>query len=108
MGARINRVFGENFPLSNYVSGDVNAVAPHPIPKQRPCSAFSGSSNFTGRHGLGHGVLCDVFYLTWGTAFLLGLTGLDFITALSGAATAIGNIGPGLGQKLAQQGILKT
>lgn len=28
---------------------------------------------------------------------LLGLTGLDFTTALSGAATAIGNIGPGLG-----------
>lgn len=30
-------------------------------------------------------------------AVLLGLTGLDFVTALSGAATAIGNIGPGLG-----------
>jgi len=30
-------------------------------------------------------------------AVLLAMTGLDFVTALSGAATAIGNIGPGLG-----------
>ena len=45
-----------------------------------------------------------MFFISLGAlAFLLGLTGLDFITALSGAATAIGNIGPALGQKLAQQ-----
>ncbi|WP_099827179.1 TrkH family potassium uptake protein [Oceaniglobus indicus] len=30
-------------------------------------------------------------------AVLLGMTGLDMVTSLSGAATAIGNIGPGLG-----------
>jgi trk system potassium uptake protein TrkH len=30
-------------------------------------------------------------------AILLGLTGLDFVTSVSGAATALGNIGPGLG-----------
>ena len=30
-------------------------------------------------------------------AVLLAMTGLDMVTALSGAATAIGNIGPGLG-----------
>ena len=30
-------------------------------------------------------------------AVLLGVTGLDFITALSGSATAISNVGPGLG-----------
>ncbi|MEM9320991.1 MAG: TrkH family potassium uptake protein [Pseudomonadota bacterium] len=30
-------------------------------------------------------------------AILLGLTGLDFTTAMSGAATALANVGPGLG-----------
>ena len=30
-------------------------------------------------------------------AALLSLTGLDFITAISGAATSISNVGPGLG-----------
>ncbi len=34
----------------------------------------------------------------------LGLTGLDFVTALSGAATAIGNIGPGLGPVIGPAG----
>lgn len=38
------------------------------------------------------------FVVTLGiTAVALALTGLDFITSLSGAATALGNIGPGLG-----------
>jgi trk system potassium uptake protein TrkH len=32
-----------------------------------------------------------------GTAVLLGMTGLDFITSISGAAAALANIGPGLG-----------
>jgi trk system potassium uptake protein TrkH len=35
---------------------------------------------------------------------LLGFTGLDFITALSGAATALGNIGPGLGPEIGPAG----
>ncbi|WP_322892862.1 MULTISPECIES: TrkH family potassium uptake protein [unclassified Yoonia] len=35
---------------------------------------------------------------------LLGLTGLDFITSVSGAATAIGNIGPGLGPQIGPAG----
>jgi trk system potassium uptake protein TrkH len=35
---------------------------------------------------------------------LLGLTGLDFITSLSGAATAIANIGPGLGSEIGPAG----
>ncbi|HSR72406.1 MAG TPA: potassium transporter TrkG, partial [Kiloniellales bacterium] len=30
-------------------------------------------------------------------SLLLGFAGLDFVTAVSGAATAIGNVGPGLG-----------
>ncbi|MFO8125645.1 TrkH family potassium uptake protein [Yoonia sp.] len=38
------------------------------------------------------------------TAVLLGLTGLDFITSVSGAASAIGNIGPGLGQEIGPAG----
>ncbi|MBE0414061.1 TrkH family potassium uptake protein [Yoonia sp.] len=42
--------------------------------------------------------------LLGGTAVLLGLTGLDFITSISGAATAIGNIGPGLGPEIGPAG----
>lgn len=38
------------------------------------------------------------------TAVLLGLTGLDFITSVSGAATAIANIGPGLGNEIGPAG----
>ncbi len=34
------------------------------------------------------------------SACALGLTGLDFITAVSGAATAIANVGPGLGETI--------
>ena len=37
-------------------------------------------------------------------AVLLGLTGLSFITSVSGAATAIGNIGPGLGSEIGPAG----
>ena len=35
---------------------------------------------------------------------LLGMTGLDFITSVSGAATAIANIGPGLGDAIGPAG----
>ena len=37
-------------------------------------------------------------------AVLLGTTGLDFITSVSGAATAIANIGPGLGDVIGPSG----
>ena len=37
-------------------------------------------------------------------AVLLGLTGLDVITSVSGAATALGNIGPGLGDTIGPSG----
>jgi trk system potassium uptake protein TrkH len=37
-------------------------------------------------------------------AVLLGLTGLDFVTSVSGAATAIANIGPGLGDTIGPAG----
>ena len=35
---------------------------------------------------------------------LLSLTGLDFITAISGAATSISNVGPGLGSEIVPNG----
>ncbi|MGE5767187.1 MAG: TrkH family potassium uptake protein [Bacteroidota bacterium] len=38
----------------------------------------------------------------------LGLTGLDFITAVSGAATAISNAGPGLGELIGPSGNFAT
>ena len=45
------------------------------------------------------------FLLTLGlVATLLNLTGLDFITSVSGAATAIANIGPGLGSEIGPSG----
>lgn len=45
------------------------------------------------------------FFLTLGLfAVLLGLTGLDFITSVSGAATAIANVGPGLGSEIGPSG----
>ena len=37
-------------------------------------------------------------------AVTLGALGLDFITAISGAATAIGNVGPGLGPEIGPAG----
>ncbi|MEP2530088.1 TrkH family potassium uptake protein [Shimia sp.] len=45
------------------------------------------------------------FTVTLGAlAVLLGMTGLDFVTALSGAAAAIANIGPGLGDTIGPSG----
>ena len=38
---------------------------------------------------------------------LLSLTGLDFITSFSGAATAISNVGPGLGDVIGPSGNFK-
>ena len=50
-------------------------------------------------------VFLGVFILGLGvTAVLLSLTGLDFVTSLSGAATAIANIGPGLGEIIGPAG----
>ena len=46
-----------------------------------------------------------LFFVTLGvTAVLLGLTGLDFITSVSGAASALANIGPGLGEIIGPAG----
>ena len=41
-------------------------------------------------------------------AIALGATGLDFMTSVSGAATAIANIGPGLGDIIGPAGNFST
>lgn len=46
-----------------------------------------------------------LFFVSLGvTAALLGLTGLDFVTAVSGAAAGLANIGPGLGPEIGPAG----
>tara|TARA_B110000438_G_scaffold241885_1_gene241194 strand:- start:1121 stop:1720 length:600 start_codon:yes stop_codon:yes gene_type:complete len=44
------------------------------------------------------------FFIFFILATLLSLNGLDFITALSGAASAISNVGPGLGDTIGPNG----
>ena len=39
---------------------------------------------------------------------LLSISGLDFLTAISGAASAISNVGPGLGDTIGPDGNYKT
>lgn len=47
----------------------------------------------------------SVFILSLGvTTVALGMTGLDFISAVTGAATALANIGPGLGEEIGPAG----
>lgn len=53
------------------------------------------------------------FFFLFATCFALlavglGMTGLDFITAVSGAATAIANVGPGLGDVIGPAGNFAT
>lgn len=49
------------------------------------------------------------FIVTLGLlAVALGLTGLDFTTSVSGAATAVANIGPGLGDTIGPSGNFST
>ena len=40
-------------------------------------------------------------------AMLLSLTGLDFMSSISGSATAISNVGPGLGKIIGPNGNFK-
>jgi trk system potassium uptake protein TrkH len=52
------------------------------------------------------------FFFLYGISFAilavcLGLLGLDFTTAISGAATAISNVGPGLGEIIGASGTFK-
>jgi len=53
------------------------------------------------------------FFFVFGLSFAflalgLGMTGLDFITAVSSAATAISNVGPGLGPIVGPSGTFQT
>lgn len=49
-----------------------------------------------------------LFAMVFGVlAFLLTLTGLDLTTAISGAATAVSNVGPGLGDTIGPSGTFK-
>ena len=41
-------------------------------------------------------------------ALMLSLTGLDLLTAISGAASAISNVGPGLGEIIGPDGNYKN
>ena len=41
-------------------------------------------------------------------ALMLSLSGLDFLTAISGAASAISNVGPGLGEMIGPDGNYKN
>ena len=46
-----------------------------------------------------------VHIMTWmAVTILLHMTGLDFITAVSGAITAVSNVGPGLGHMIGPSG----
>ena len=48
------------------------------------------------------------FFIFFILATLLSLNGLDFVTAVSGAATAISNVGPGLGDIVGPNGNFQT
>ena len=49
-----------------------------------------------------------IFFATWVVAAaLLSLIGLDPVTAISGAATSIANVGPGLGPIIGPAGTFK-
>ncbi len=75
---------------------------------------YSPSGIFTPRYEgrpVDHDVLSSVmsffmfFMVTLGVlAVALNLTGLDFTTSISGAATALANIGPGLGEEIGPAG----
>ena len=41
-------------------------------------------------------------------SMLLSVTGLDFLSAVSGAATSISNVGPGLGEMIGPNGNFKS
>jgi len=61
-----------------------------PVPEDVPLAVMS----FFAMFGLSFSIL----------AIALGLMGLDFLTAISGAATAISNVGPGLGSTIGPAG----
>jgi len=63
------------------------------------------------QEGVAESVMAFFFMYGLSVAFLamlLGMTGLDFVTAVSGAATAISNVGPGLGDVIGPAGNFST
>ncbi len=79
---------------------------------QHPSGVFKAT--YQGR-AIGDDVLSSVmsffvfFTVTLGAlSMLLSMTGLDFVTSLSGAAAAIANIGPGLGDTIGPAGNFAT
>jgi len=54
-------------------------------------------------------IFCFVYFLSFAAlTAAVAATGLDFVTSLTGAAQAIGNIGPGLGEIIGPAGNFKT
>ena len=49
-------------------------------------------------------MICCFFVFLAVFTIILGALGLDFITALSGAATALANVGPGIGDVIGPAG----
>ena len=50
----------------------------------------------------------NVLFIFFIIAILLSISGLDFLTSISGAASAISNVGPGLGDIIGPNGNYKT
>jgi trk system potassium uptake protein TrkH len=54
-------------------------------------------------------LFCFVYFVTFAAlAAALAATGLDFVTSVTGAAQAIGNVGPGLGEIIGPAGNFKS
>ncbi|KAA5604731.1 TrkH family potassium uptake protein [Roseospira marina] len=63
------------------------------------------------QEGVAEAVMAFFFMYALSVAFLamlLGMTGLDHVTAISGSATAISNVGPGLGDVIGPAGNFST
>jgi trk system potassium uptake protein TrkH len=54
-------------------------------------------------------IFCFVYFLSFAAlTAAVAATGLDFVTSLTGAAQALGNVGPGLGEVIGPAGNYKT
>ena len=53
-------------------------------------------------------LLIGVLFIFLIIAMLLSISGLDFLSAISGAASAISNVGPGLGDMIGPNGNYKA
>ena len=55
-----------------------------------------------------HNIYFHIFIYFFIIAMLLSISGLDFITSISGAASSISNVGPGLGDIIGPNGNYKN